>query len=188
MENQTYVGYYMQFSDKYTGELNKYGGLPTHLPTQWPSDEQFGGWTFLCQFYCDGKMLSIPDTLCIQIYQLMINDMESCDITVIRVPLDAKENTEKYGVSAAKIPEGDILFKEIVEEITDKSDLELEDKNGVFLQRSKLGGWCPAAEEMGDRKFLGIVGDGDAYSPFNWGGVDLFMFLNESNNVDCEFY
>ena len=117
----------------------------------------------------------------------MINDEESCDIVVVQVPLGAKENINKYGVSAAKIPEGDILFKEVVEEITEKSDLELEDKNGVFLQRSKLGGWC-AADEMGNRKFLGIVGDGDAKSPFNWGGVDLFMFLNESNQVDCEFY
>ena len=188
MENQTYIAYYMQFSDKYTGSLNKYGGLPTHLPPQWPCDEQFDELTFLCQFYCDGKMLSIPDTLCIQIYQLMINDMEDCDIRVIRVPLDAKENTEKYGVSAARIPEGDILFKEVVEEITEKNDWELEDKNGVYLQESKLGGWCPAADEMGDREFLGLIGDGDAFSPFNWGGVDLFMFLNESNDVDCEFY
>ena len=152
------------------------------------SKEQFGEWTFLCQFYCDGKMLSIPNTLCVQIYQLMINDKESSESIVVQVPLGAKENTENYGVSAAKIPEGDILFKEVVEEITEKSDLELEDKNGVFLQESKLGGWCPVAEEMGDRKFLGIVGDGNAFSPFNWGGVDLFMFLNESNQVDCEFY
>ena len=62
--------------------------------------------------YCDGKMLSIPDTLCVQIYQLMINDEKSCDIVIVQVPLDAKKNTEKYGVSVARIPKGNILFKE----------------------------------------------------------------------------
>lgn len=187
MDSQKYLGHYMEISNKYTGKLNKYGGLPTHLPPQWSRNEKFGEWAFLCQFYCDGKMLSIPNTLCIQIYQLIINDMESSDPMVVQVPLGAKENAERCGVSANRIQEGDILLREIVEEITEESDKKLEDRNGVFLQASKLGGWCPV-NEIRDKKFLGLIGDGNVFSPFNWGGVDLFMFLNEVNQVEWEFY
>lgn len=187
MDSKKYLAHYMEFSNKYTGKLNKYGGFPTHLPPQWPEDDVFGEWTFLCQFYCDGKLLSIPDTLCIQIYQLIDDDMASSDPVVVQVPFGAKENTKRCGISANKIPEGDILFSEVVEEITEKNNIELEDKNGVFLQASKFGGWCPA-DEIRDKKFLGMISDGDAFSPFNWGGVDLFMFLDEENQVKWDFY
>ena len=40
MEKNEYLAYYMEFDNKYTGKLNKYGGLPTHLPPQWPMDER----------------------------------------------------------------------------------------------------------------------------------------------------
>ena len=187
MDSKKYLAHYMEFSNKYTGKLNKYGGFPTHLPPQWPEDDVFGEWTFLCQFYCDGKILSIPDTLCIQIYQLFMDGCEASDPVIIQVPLGAKKNTEELGIADVYLGEGDINFKEVWEEITKESAGELEDKNGVFLQASKLGGWCPA-DEIRDKKFLGMISDGDAFSPFNWGGVDLFMFLDEENQVKWDFY
>lgn len=188
MSKQKYLAYYMEFDSKYTRNLNKYGGLPTHLPSNFPIVDEYGHeMTFLCQFYCDGKILSIPDTLCIQIYQLFMDGCEASDPVIIQVPLGAKKNTEELGIADVYLGEGDINFKEVWEEITKESAGELEDKNGVFLQASKLGGWCPVAE-IRDKKFLGLIGDGDAFSPFNWGGVDLFMFLNEADQVKWDFY
>ena len=78
--------------------MNRCGGLPTHLPAQWP---QIDGedLSFLFQIYCDGKMLDIPNTLCIQGYQLIKDGDGLSDIVVVQLPLDAKENTENAGVA-----------------------------------------------------------------------------------------
>ena len=57
---KTYKSYRMYFCNEYTGKLNKFGGLPTHLPPEWPK-HQYGKdkLTFLCQLYCDAEKLAI---------------------------------------------------------------------------------------------------------------------------------
>lgn len=198
MEKNEYLAYYMEFDNKYTGKLNKYGGLPTHLPPQWPADERFGGWTFLCQFYCDGKMLSIPDTLCIQVYQLMIDGIQSSDPIVVQVPIGAEENREQLGTADEYLQENDINFREVCEEITEESYRKLEDKNGNKLMHSKFGGWYPFMEEKNwhfftetewkNKSFLGAMRD-EFYTPFCWGcDYSLIIFLNELNQVEWKFY
>ena len=189
MENKSYLSYYMEFDSKYTGNLNKYGGLPTHLPTQWPVTDQDGDeMTFLCQLYCDDKMLSIPDTLCIQVYQLVINDLEASDPIIVQVPIGAKENVDKRGIPCKRLPEGDIKFKEVREEINEESIKRLVDQNDNHLVSSKLGGWCPS-EDVEQDAFLGAIHDGDYFSPFNWGcGCSLIMYLNEDNQVVWDFW
>ena len=36
---ETYKSYRIYFCNEYTGKLNKFGGLPTHLPPEWPKDQ-----------------------------------------------------------------------------------------------------------------------------------------------------
>lgn len=188
MEKQHYLSYYMEFDSKYTGNLNKYGGLPTHLPSQWPVDKYGDEMTFLCQLYCDDKKLSIPGTLCIQIYQLIIDDEEASDPIIVQVPIGAKENIDKIGLSFNRVHEGNINFKEVQEEINEESIEKLEDQNGNHLVSSKLGGWCPS-EDVQQDAFLGSIHDGDYYSPFCWGcGYILIMYLNKDNQVMWEFW
>lgn len=185
MENQHYLSYYMEFDNKYTGNLNKYGGLPTHLPTQWPIVDKYGDeMTFICQLYCDYKILSIPNTLCIQVYQLIMNGVEASSPIIVQVPIGAKENVNKIGLCSENLPEGDINFKEVEEEIPPNFD-EFIDQNGIYLLSSKLGGYCPI-EEVKQDVFLGTIHDGEGgiYSPFSWGsGYSLVVYLNEDNQV-----
>ena len=110
MDNQIYLSHYMEFAKAYTGKQNKYGGVPTHLPPQWPVDKQGNKMAFLCQLYCDGEMLDIPDTLCIQLYQLVIDGEAASDPIVIQVPVGAKENIEKEGVCHEGLIEGGHQF------------------------------------------------------------------------------
>ena len=197
-EAKLYPAYYMTFDKKYTGNRNKYGGLPTHLPPEYPTDERFGQMTFLCQIYCDEKMLKIPDTLCLQVYQLFINGMEASDPIVVQVPLGAAENTDQIGLSCSYLPEGDILFRETTDEITKESIDQLIDTKGNHLTMPKLGGWS-IDDERDQSRFLGQIHDGDYetgpngavwnISPFNWGcGSILMMYLNDEGKVEWNLW
>jgi len=126
------ISYHMVFKKEYTGSLNKYGGLPTHLPSCWP---QIDGddLTFLFQLYCDDRKLNLPDTLCIQGYQHIRDGHALSDIVVIQIPLDAKENLENIGVALSDCPDCDICFQEVTEikcaELIAKQ--ELHPQNGL---------------------------------------------------------
>ena len=94
----------MIFKNGYSGSLNKCGGLPTHLPEVWP---QIDGTdlAFLFQLYCDGEKLNIPNTLCIQGYQLFEEGDYNSDIVVVQLPLNAKENIQQIGLSCPISPD-----------------------------------------------------------------------------------
>lgn len=77
---------------------------------------------------CDGEKLNIPNTLCIQGYQLFEKGDYNSDIVVIQLPLDAKENIQQVGLSCPVSPDyagGDIEF-EVVEE---QDNYDLDDLN-----------------------------------------------------------
>lgn len=192
---KVYQSYHMYFSREYTGKLDKYGGLPTHLPSIWPKDEAGDGLTFLCQIYCDGVKLAIPDTLCLQVYQWVENGEEGSDPIIVQVPIGAKENIRNEGICHPRLQEGDILFNEVLEEIIEeRASKTLKDEKGVFLWDSKLRGWfCENA--VTPDCFLGLIRDGDDYlpldgnAPFNWGcGYNLVFYLDKSGKVVWDFF
>ena len=94
------ISYHMIFEKSYSGAMNKYGGLPTHLPKKWP---QINGcdMSFLFQLYCDQEKLVIPNTLCIQGYQLIENGDYNSDIVIVQIPLDAQRNLNNSGIAAS---------------------------------------------------------------------------------------
>lgn len=98
------TSYHMVFKNGYFGSINKCGGLPTHLPEIWPQIDG-ADLAFLFQLYCDGEKLNIPNTLCIQGYQLFENGDYNSDIVVIQLPLDAKENIQQVGLSCPVSPD-----------------------------------------------------------------------------------
>jgi len=201
---EQYKSYRMYFCQEYTGQLNKFGGLPTHLPSVWPKDENGeDDLTFLCQLYCDEVKLSLENILCIQLYQWVEWDgQEGADVIVVPVPIGAKENLQGEGVSHPLLKEGDIRFEEVLEEVVEEHAREtLEDENGLYLWENKLGGWfheeavTPGKEDVTPENFLGMIGDGDGpvpykkYSPFNWGcGYQLVFYRNHSGKVEWDFY
>ena len=169
------TSYHMVFNKDYSGGLNKYGGQPTHLPKEWPQIEGCN-LSFLFQLYCDEEKLMIPDTLCIQGYQLIENGDYNSDIVIVQLPLDAEENTAHKGLVASDISEGDILFQKVLE--YDEYDENIRNNIPVFC--SKLQGWCPE-ELLENGKFLGQLYDED---PFVIGAnYTMCLFLNDENQI-----
>ncbi len=186
----TMVSYHMVFKEGYSGSLNKCGGLPTHLPEQWP---QLDGTdlTFLFQLYCDNDKLNIPNTLCIQGYQLITDGDYDSDIVVIQLPLHAKENLLKKGLAFPVSPEyagGDIFFEEVLEEEEYNLDIPSEFDHwwSSGVPHSKLAGWCDKEIVPAGCQFLGWFADED---PFVIGaGYSSCLFLAPDGTVTTRFY
>ena len=201
---EKYKSYRMYFCDEYTGQLNKFGGLPTHLPPTWPKDTSGeDDLAFLCQLYCDGIKLEIKNVLCIQIYQWVdSNGDEGGDPVVVAVPIGAGENLNKEGIHHPMLPEGDIRFEEVVEEVVEEHARNtLAYEKGLFLWESKLKGWfreapiLPGKDAVTPANFLGTIADGDRHipfhgcSPFNWGcGYHLVFYINKSGQLDWDLF
>ena len=185
------TSYHMVFKNGYFGSINKCGGLPTHLPEIWPQIDG-ADLAFLFQLYCDGEKLNIPNTLCIQGYQLFENGDYNSDIVVIQLPLDAKENIQQVGLSCPVSPDyagGDIEF-EVVEEQDnyDLDDLNVDDfyrwtKMGVPC--SKLLGWCEKEIIPSNCAFLGWLADEDPFVIGN--GYNLCFFLTPEGKVIASY-
>ena len=185
------TSYHMVFKNGYFGSINKCGGLPTHLPEIWPQIDG-ADLAFLFQLYCDGEKLNIPNTLCIQGYQLFEKGDYNSDIVVIQLPLDAKENIQQVGLSCPVSPDyagGDIEF-EVVEEQDnyDLDDLNVDDfyrwtKMGVPC--SKLLGWCEKEIIPSNCAFLGWLADEDPFIIGN--GYNLCFFLTPEGKVIASY-
>ena len=92
--------FYMQFVNGHFGSLDRTGGLPTHLPPEFPLCPSGKVMAFLAQFYCTDERLTLPGTLCIQLYQDVDVDMGGGPWPVaVSVPVVAKPNIEGLGVS-----------------------------------------------------------------------------------------
>jgi len=128
------------------------------LPERWP---QLDGCdlSFLFQIYCDQEKLVLPNTLCLQGYQLMEGHDYISDIIIVQVRHGAVKNFENVG-GASEYPEGDILFEEVAEE----DSMEENFKKNIHTHTSKLLGWYPKEEFHSDDIFLGCLGDEDPFT------------------------
>ena len=179
------ISYHMIFKKEYTGSLNKYGGLPTHIPSQWPQIEG-DNLTFLFQLYCDGKKLNIPDTLCIQGYQLIKDGDFLSDIIVVQLPLNAKRNTGNIGVALSDCPDSDICFQEVMEQAIYDIDTNFDAWWDAGVPFSKLLGWCSEEIVPPGHKFLGWFRD---EAPFCIGaGYNLCLFLSPNGTVVVSYH
>ena len=180
----------MIFKNGYSGSLNKCGGLPMHLPEVWP---QIDGTdlAFLFQLYCDGEKLNIPNTLCIQGYQLFEEGDYNSDIVVVQLPLNAKENIQQIGLSCPISPDysgGDIEF-EVVEEQDNYNLDDLDEFNQWEKMRvlcSKLLGWCEKEIIPSNWVFLGWLAD-EAPLVIG-GGYNLCLFLTPEGKVVASYH
>ena len=111
------------------------------------------------------------------------------------VPVGAKENLQGEGLSHPCLQEGDIMFKEVLEEVVEEhADSTLEDEKGLYLWDNKLKGWF-REDNITPDNFLGMIRDGDEHipikgsSPFYWGcGYNLVFYLNKEGKVAWDFY
>jgi len=124
------------------GSKDRLGGLPTHLPERFPRRKSHLGeereeLAFVAQFYCTSERLNLPNTLCIQLYQ----DQDAGDggdplPVAIRLPLGAKENTERAGLIHKGISQYHIVW----EAKNDPDMIPEDDHLAAELVESKVGG------------------------------------------------
>ena len=83
--------WYIKFKKGHHGSLDRVGGLPTHVPPEYPVDDG-EMLQFVAQFECDAERLPVADTFLLQIYR---GDpcSSTADPVAVRVPFGAKENT-----------------------------------------------------------------------------------------------
>jgi hypothetical protein len=144
--------FYMHFHQGHEGQsLDRIGGVPSHLPESFPSGAGASGGqlAFIAQFYCTSERLNIPGTLCIQLYQDRDVGEGGDPLPVaIRVPVGARQNTQRLGMVHPGIEVHDIVFeaKDDPDELSD--DLWLSDQDRYILD-SKVGGTpCYTDDEL----------------------------------------
>ncbi len=171
------VAYYMKFVKGHFGAKNIVGGQPTHIPQNkpWPieDDPYFG---FLMELWVDGKMLNIPRTKCIQIYQ-SIEEGDDPQPEIVKIPLGAELNQDKNILVHPCAEAWDIEFQEI-EDPDDLPEISMKHNN---LFRSKLGGIDPWGYFEKNPKFLGQISE--IPINFNFGGMLCSLYLDSSDKV-----
>ena len=129
--------WYMRFSKGEADPLDRIGGLPSHLPKVFPTNKPIGEeLAFIAQIYCTPERLSIPNTLCVHLYQAVDDDPLP---VAIRIPTDAAENRTSLGRAHPSIRRLriDWELKNDPEEIPDCFEFTDEERQ---LMESKVGG------------------------------------------------
>lgn len=168
------IAYYMKFEIGHKGSKNRIGGQPTFISKKsWPKedDEYYG---FLMELWVDGVRLSIPNTICLQIFQSID---EGDDPTPIAIPIPPncrkREENDKL-IIHPNAREYDIHF----EPVEEPDELP---KYGIELApyfKSKLGGLDPWERDIKGRRFLGQIHEQPL--DFNFGGKVASIY--EDNN------
>jgi hypothetical protein len=163
----------MRFIPGHHGALDRVGGLPSHLPPAFPVNYAGRPLRFLAQFYCDGTRLSLPDALCLQVYQ---DGPDGGPVPVpVLVPLGAEPNAGRCGTPDPRVAPHDIEW-----EGRDDPDEPADDQ--VELAASKFGGACyfPQALDPGERLLLFLD---ERPAGFNFGGDELMLAINEAGEI-----
>lgn len=140
------VAYYMKFARGDHGAPDRIGGVPTHLPPAFPVCQDSGlAMAFLLQIYC--PPLSLPDVLCLQLYQAQDVGNGGNPLPVaVAIPSRSPLNTDSKGTAQRRIGTHDITWKEQID-----PDCEPTFPEDLPLYESKVGGLC-----LHSRVFKGI--------------------------------
>jgi hypothetical protein len=149
------------------------GGLPTHLPPDFPTGDADRPLLFLAQFYCDGTRLRLDGALCLQVYQ-DIPDGDPIPV-IVRVPHGAELNSAGLGIPDPEVVPHDIEweYREDPDEAPDWKD---------DLAASKIGGLCYFSHAIDSGERLLLFLDEDPAN-FNFGGDELMLAINEAGEI-----
>jgi hypothetical protein len=176
------VAYYMKFIEGHKGSKNKVGGQPIYIPEYKPwskEDDKYYG--FLLELNVDGKILNIPDTQSIQIYQ-SIEYGDDPQPVIIQVSYYAKINLAGNILVHQDANAWDIEFEKRVDpDILD--EIKMEDHN---LFKSKLKGIDPWSDFERDYKFLGQISE--APINLNFGGMLCSIYIDSTNHVIAKLH
>jgi len=178
--------HYMRFTTAIGHSLDRIGGLPTHLPPEFPRCPFSGEpMSFVAQFHVVEPRLSVRDARLIQIYQCLDDEPWPIAITLGR---DAPENTEDLGVIQPLLDPAAIEWN-LVNEPVEPGDwdavetLPLEEEGR--LQSSKAGGFCyyDSAIDAGEQFLLQLCEPDPLRRVF--GGQTLVLLLNRDGKPEA---
>ena len=178
--------HYMRFTDAIGSTLDQIGGLPTHLPADYPrcrhTDKPMA---FVAQFQCGGSRVPVRDARLIQIYQCVEDDPWPIAITLGH---DAPVNVQRLGVIQPLLDPAAIQW-DVVDEPVEPGDWESVetlpiDQEGR-LQTSKAGGFCyyECAVDDGERFLLQLCESDPTRSVF--AGRALVLLLNRDGKPEA---
>lgn len=179
--------YMMKLVDEDSGRFDRIGGLPTHIPDQFPVGADGEKLAFVAQFEVVDPRIHVNGARFIQVYQ----DPEG-DPWPMAIVLDelAQENSENLGREHPLLPKREIVWEQVEEpvEFGDWDSVEnLPTSEEGKLQSSKAGGFCyyESAIDPEDKFLLQLGEQGLATGVF--GGQTLVVLLNAENEVEARF-
>jgi|SRR3954469_5853850 len=136
--------FYMRFIKGASEALDRIGGLPKHLPSEFPLCTTCGAaMAFLVQFYSEPPILDFKGAFCVQLYQCPQVDEGCAPLpTLITLMGTAPENTENRGVAAQNVELSGIEWDPEL----DPDEIPLSPGMGEEVQRlyrPKAGGAMP---------------------------------------------
>jgi hypothetical protein len=167
------------------GGLDRIGGLPTHIPEQFPIGPNGEPLAFVAQFEVVEPRIHINGARFIQVYQ------DPGDVpwpTAITLNMHAQENIDNLGRVHPLLPQREIIWEQLEEPVED-GDWGAVDSLSSFeegkLQSSKAGGFCyyDSAIDPGDKFILQLREQGLATGVF--GGHTLVLLLNSENDIEA---
>jgi hypothetical protein len=165
--------WYMKFVPGHHGALDRVGGLPTHLPPEWPTSSTGKPLRFEVQFHCDGVRLKLENTFLLQIYR--DDPCENPQPVVVRVPFGTQPNSQQMGTPDPDAAPHDIEW-DYREDPNEAGDDSLE------LVASKLWGTCYFAHALqaGERLLLFLD---EKPVGFNFGGDELMLAIDQAGDI-----
>ena len=175
--------YYMVFSPGHLGAADRVGGLPSHLPPEFPRNPRGGGpMAFLAQFACDAARLPLPGAAFIQLYQNP-DPSEPPDMRVVVVPAGAPPNGSGLGLAARGVEPHDVTW-----ERRDDPDVFPEPDPNDFgdlpLYKSKVGGVFPFTDNLPDRA-VPVLQLSELPAGFNFAGMTAVIYFNGRGELEA---
>lgn len=176
----------MRFTSNIESTLDRIGGLPTHLPPEFPScPSNEEPMAFIAQFQCIESRIPVDDARLVQIYQCADDDPWPVAITI---PKDAPENTECLGVPQPLLDPAAINWNVVNESVEpgDWNTVEaLPPEQEGRLQSSKAGGFCYYDDLVEDgERFLLQLQEPDALRCV-FGGQTLVLLLDRAGKPEA---
>lgn len=172
--------WYMQFAEIDDDcELDRTGGLPTHLPVAYPTSEYTGDdLHFLAQFYCSGQRLSIPDTLCVHLYQ----ELDEPVPVAVRVPINAQPNEKKLGRIHPNVKRCRIEWTDSFDPDEIPESAELTDDESKLME-SKIGGTPYYTDDELAPGHTYLLQLGEEPADFNFGGRKVMLTISDDGEL-----
>lgn len=181
------IAHYMRFvaaAGHELGEFDRVGGLPTHLPTEFPTSTEFGTeYRFLMQLL-SVERVGLRNCRCLQLYQSAELELGDDPLpSVVVVPWNSPKNQERRGRAWDALPLCRVDWDVRVDPARVPSTSGVTEEL-VRLLESKIGGVPPLVDPplLGAR-FLGQIAEEPC--GFNFGGLLLTLWERPDGGVVC---